>query len=327
MASSSNRKSDSSGSSAKRKRVHVGTGTVSRKASAQPETHLKGEVKSRGVRPAQKGREPRPIAPVHPKSGGRPPRAVSAKQAERIRRQRDQRRLLLLRGGMVAIAVALLWGTWSGVSRSQLFEITSVEVQGTSRLLESEVTSIAAIPDGATLLRVDSAGITDRLMQDPWIADADVSRRIPSTLRIEVVERVPVALVDTGVSFWYVDGDARVLSESGPTTASVLPTIRDLADFTAEPGKRSDSRALRNALAVLRGVDSDLAGTVKVVTAPSVDETALLTAGNVEIMIGEATQLREKSLLIANILAERGGDVVFIDVRSVERPISRGLNP
>jgi hypothetical protein len=45
----------------------------------------------------------------------------------------------------------------------------------------------------------------------------------------------------------------------------------------------------------------------------------------VEIMVGEAVLLAEKSALIAGILAEQGSGVVFIDVRSIDRPISRGL--
>lgn len=244
-----------------------------------------------------------------------------------MQRQREQRRLLLVRGSLVAVGVALLWGTWFGLSHSQFLQIETVAVTGTSRLTESEVTSIAAVPEGDTLLRVDTRAVSRRLLKDPWIADANVSRRPPSTLRIAVVERVPVALVDTGVSFWFVDGDGRVLAETTPSTSTVLPVIRDLPDFTAERGRLSDSRTLRNALAVMRGIDQEVAASVKVVSAPSVNETALLTAASVEIMVGEATQLREKSALIQDILTERGGDVVFIDVRSVERPISRGLNP
>ena len=40
--------------------------------------------------------------------------------------------------------------------------------------------------------------------------------------------------------------------------------------------------------------------------------------------MGEAVELEEKSVLVADILAAQGDRVVFIDVRSIERPISRG---
>lgn len=227
----------------------------------------------------------------------------------------------------VALAVAVVWGAWLGVSRSQLFEIERIDVTGNEQLAEAEVLASADVPEGATLLRIDEDAILDGLRANPWVAQADLSRRIPSTLRITVVERVPVALVDTGVSFWYVDGDGRVIVESTPDTSTVLPVVRDVPDFTAEPGVVSRSENLRNALAVLRGISTSLASSVKVITAPTKNETTLLTATGVEIMIGEAVRLEEKSLVVEDILAERGEQVVFIDVRSVERPISRGLNP
>ena len=57
----------------------------------------------------------------------------------------------------------------------------------------------------------------------------------------------------------------------------------------------------------------------------AVGECGMMTTDNVEIMIGRAEQLREKSVLALEIMAEQGSSVVFIDVRSLERPVSRGL--
>jgi cell division protein FtsQ len=181
------------------------------------------------------------------------------------------------------------------------------------------------LDDDETLLRVDSDAVTDRLKQNPWIADADLSRRIPSTLRIVVRERVPVAVVDTGSTFWFVEGDGRVLAESVPSSATVVPVIRDVPDFVAEPGKVSESDALRNALRALAGLEDGLRASVRTVSAPLVLETALLTTTGVEIMVGEAVNMEEKSVLIADILAAQCDRVVFSDVRSIELPISRGL--
>ena len=64
---------------------------------------------------------------------------------------------------------------------------------------------------------------------------------------------------------------------------------------------------------------------IRSITAPSVSETTLLTATGVEITVGEAVHMQEKSVIVSDILAAEGAKVVFIDVRSIERPISRGL--
>jgi hypothetical protein len=122
-----------------------------------------------------------------------------------------------------------------------------------------------------------------------------------------------------------VDSAGLVLAESLPDTSTLLPVVRDVPELSPEAGVRPDSAVLANALAVLDGISSEVLATVRAVSAPSVAETALVTADGVEIMVGEAVLLAEKSALIAGILAEQGSGVVFIDVRSIDRPISRGL--
>jgi hypothetical protein len=133
-------------------------------------------------------------------------------------------------------------------------------------------------------------------------------------------------LVDAGVSFWSVDGSGRILGqESLESTAGTLVVVRDVMGFEAAAGVVSTAPGLLNALKVLDGITPEIASMVRGISAPSVEETVLVTTGSVEIMVGEATQLAEKCALISGILAEQGENVVFIDVRSIERPVSRGL--
>jgi len=233
--------------------------------------------------------------------------------------------VLQLRVAVAVGAVVALWASWAALSGSQVFEIKRVEVTGLTTLAVDDVTARAGIEEGATLLRLDEAEVVARLLEDPWIADAELVRRWPATLRIAVTEREPAAVVDTGVTFWFVDAGGRVLSESVPSSATVLPVVRDVPDFAAEPGTVSESAILKNALEVLAGLSAELRSSVRTVSAPTINETALLTATGVEIMMGEAVRLEEKSGLVTDIMAAQGNQVVFIDVRSVERPISRGL--
>lgn len=330
MASSSHRRSGSSASSSRRKTVHVGTGTTSRKASLHPHTQVPGKKSHRGAVSAQRESSHGGVGSTAPGKRDSAAKRASArpqspKQVERKQKQARQRRVLQLRVAAVLGALFALWGLWAGLSGSQLFEIEQVDVVGNTRLTAEQVTTLAGIADGETLLRIDTDELAERLMSDPWIAGAGVSRRLPSTLQIEVKERVPLAVVDSGTTFWFVDEGGRVLAESMASSATVIPVIRDVPDFVAEPGSVSESETLRNALRVLTGLSDELRATVRTVAAPKVEETALLTASGVEIMMGEAVNMPEKSVLVTDILVAQGDKVVFIDVRSIERPISRGL--
>jgi cell division protein FtsQ len=227
----------------------------------------------------------------------------------------------LVVGAVLALSVLI-----STVRNAEVFRITSVEVTGTTRVDVAAVREMADIPPDATVFTVSEDDVRARLVLDPWIEDAQLARRLPSTLVIELVERVPAAVVDTGTEFWWVDAQGVVLGAASLDTTATTVMVRGIPDFEPVAGERSTSETLSNALAVLKGISPELRAGVRSVSAPALLETALITDGGVEVMIGEAMRLEEKSQLALRILAEEGEDVVFVDVRSLERPISRGLD-
>ena len=80
-----------------------------------------------------------------------------------------------------------------------------------------------------------------------------------------------------------------------------------------------------NALKVLGGMGAQLRASARYISAASPDETAVFTKDGIEILFGSATQMQKKDFLARQILADQKGKVVFIDVRSVDRPVWRGL--
>jgi len=253
-------------------------------------------------------------------------RVARGKRDERERRISETRRRRQIRIAIVvAVVVTIVTGTIS-LYRSQLFSIDEVQVIGAERLTVDTVRSRAAVPDDATLLRYPAQEIKERLLGYAWIAEAQVTRDFPHTLRIRIVERKPVALVDTGETFWAVDETGMVLGEQSLEETSTLPVVRDVPGLDLKAGRASTSEVLINALKVLSGISAELHGELRAVTAPSIDETTLLTTENVEILIGEGTELETKSLRALTIMRKYAGNVVFIDVRSTERdPVWRGL--
>jgi len=330
MGSSSHRKSDSSGRSTARKRVHLGTGTHSRTASAYPEAQVEGKGVTRqtdGQRDVRAHPGARRESQKRAQGSRCPePETARVKREARERRRAEAQRARRLR---LVVAVAIITAIVAlsvGIYRSDLFTIRSVEVRGLETLTTDAILALASVPESSTLLRAPLDDIAARVEDSPWVASAVVSRRLPSTLVITVEERVPAALIDTGTEFWFVDAEGVVLGLSAlETTGSVLPVIRDAPGLDPAAGQPLDSPAVENALAVLRGVSAELASIVRTVSSASVGETVLITESSIEIMVGEATRLEEKSALALSIMAEQAGTVVFIDVRSVERPISRGL--
>ncbi len=236
-----------------------------------------------------------------------------------------KRRRFRLRAAAVAAGILLVGTGCGALYRSQLLQVRRVEVVGVSHLSAAKVRALARVPSDATLIRFPADAVASRVISDPWVRSAQISRVFPDGMRIRVVERTPVAIVDVGTRFWLVDGAGFVIAEqSGEVTAAAV-VVRDVDGLDPKPGRRTTSETLLNAIAVLTGLSPPLLAQVVSVSAPSVDGTTLFTRDRVEIVFGSAAESATKDALVRRIMGELRGKVVSIDVRTTDRPTWRGL--
>lgn len=97
--------------------------------------------------------------------------------------------------GLVALS-APLWGPLL-LREVPWFRVRHVEVSGT-RLLAPHAVLAASGIDRAQNVWDDDAGWESRLRAHPAIAAAEVTRRLPGTLRVRIEEKRPVAYVEAG---------------------------------------------------------------------------------------------------------------------------------
>lgn len=119
---------------------------------------------------------------------------AESRSADRDRRA-GRRRLWWLLGGIALVAV--LAGLAATAYFSPLMSVRQVDVAGAKAVSRDEVLSVAEVPVGAPLLRVDPATIAARVARIPAVESARVERSYPSTLTIDVRERTPRVLIES----------------------------------------------------------------------------------------------------------------------------------
>ena len=268
------------------------------------------------------------------------------KRSERRERaKKNSRRFALRIVIIVGIVVALIAG-WAALYNSSAFTITNVEVEGVEHLTSSEMSQLANVPADATLLRIDTDAVRNRLMQTAWVEDATVSRVFPDTLKISVTEREIEAIVEvpnrTGstIKSWAIAKDHMWLmpipdknSEAAKTTSAQIyedaETALHITDVpygtSAEIGQICTDSNVNNALDIIAGMTTDLANHIQKVSAAGPAETTLLLDSGVEIAFGKAENIRDKERVILQILDENPDAVAYINVRMVETPTWRSL--
>ena len=221
-------------------------------------------------------------------------------------------------------ATAVLWGL-AALWRAPLLPVKAVEVTGASRLTTQSVLASAAVPAGATLPKLPKSQILARLSANPWVAEASLTRSLPGTVKITIVERTPVALVDAGgAELWLISSDGHWLARRSKEDTIAVPTVREAPGAVPIAGKATASKELKNALAVITGLSPELRGRVKTVSASTVDKTSLTLTDGIQVFVGSAEQIAKKDQLVRQILVKEK-KLVYINVRVVERPTWRGL--
>lgn len=317
MASNSHRKSGSSARSTGRKRVVIGAAETVRVRYKKDQPEVESE---RRHAPGSRDRTT--------KRTGKGPgaRMANAKRDERERRQRAlSRRRLLVSAALAVAAVAIIVGLVS-LWRAPIFSVDTIVVSGNERLSVDQVLARAKVPAGTTLLRLPKGAVVKRLLAEAWIDEVRVVRRFPHSLRIEVVERKPAAIVDAGgTNIWIVDTSGMWLAKRSAEDTGSIPVIRDIENLSPHAGVRTSSPELLNVLAVLAGLSPELRSKVRTVSAPSVDRTALILPRGIQVFFGSAEDVAKKDAVARAILAENK-NVVYINVRVVNRPTWRGLD-
>lgn len=217
-----------------------------------------------------------------------------------VRRDAGRRRLrrITLVLALVAVVVLALVAT-----RTPLLDVDRVNVAGIERTSVDDVRNAAGIRLGEPLLSIDPGAVAARVEELPWVASADVSRSWPSTVKIQVTEREPVAMVQVtndlaamiDADGWVVGVEAHAADSTDPAGPLVLTGIEE----PVAEGERLEAGA-RDALTVAVAAADRMPG---IVAAVSTDLDAELVQGGA-IRFGSLEDLDDKITAAMTVLGE-----------------------
>ncbi len=266
-----------------------------------------------------------------------------ASRAERVRASYHRH---LVKLGVILGVVAILAAGAAVLYFSDVFSIDEVKVEGVEHLTESDLKALVSVPEGETLLRVDTKAIENSLTRDAWVKSVTCNRVFPHTLQIVVTERKIAAIVEIPTSdakstqAWAISSDGmwlmaipdqntqlgQSLNQRIYEDAQNVLHITDVPyGTTAETGTKCTDGNVNNALAIVSGMTTELAGQVKTVSATDAESTKLTLESGVEIAFGPAQNIRDKERVCLQILNDNPGKVAYINVRVVDRPTWRSL--
>lgn len=235
-------------------------------------------------------------------------RRPGEREVDSPRRRPSRRRILARRWGVVAVLLAIT-GLIYLVFFTSVFGVSSVEVVGATSLSQSQVVDAAAIEPGTPLVKLDTDQVRARVAAVPKVAGVEVTRSWPGTVRIQITERSPVAVVKAADGVHLIDASG-VDFGVVPQPPAGLPA---LAVGRAAP----DDPATRGAVAVLGEIPQQLRAQVVTVSAATPGNIQLVLADGKTVKWGNAQNSAYKAAVLGPLLTRPGS--VF-DVASPELP-------
>jgi cell division protein FtsQ len=113
------------------------------------------------------------------------------------------------------------------------FEVKKVEVRNVDKMNELKVYEIVLAQKDRSMPQVDLEELRDKLTAFSWIADARVSRQLPDTLIVDIVEREPLAVWEDRGKVMLVDAEGVALE---PSPGQIDPKMLRIV------GKRANAR-------------------------------------------------------------------------------------
>lgn len=222
---------------------------------------------------------------------------------------------------VLAASTGVAWGARRYLVTSPRFGVRTVLVDGERRRTAAQVAAAGGVEVGKNVFALDLVQAGAMITQDPWIERATVTRKLPSTISISVVEREAAALAAIGGELYLVTRDGDLFKKVGEGDPSDLPVVSGILPAQVASDRRGVVLAIKRVLDVAEELER-----VGVSRRYPVEELHLEKDGSLVVTIGrEAIALSlgqppyrdkiEEASRILNEVARRkaNASVIFLD--------------
>lgn len=138
--------------------------------------------------------------------------------------------LVLLAAAAIAAILVMQVPQRIGVAFGQAvgeagFTVRRYEIRGVNRMDRQRIDAMVSTELRRAMPLVDLASLRERLLVFGWVADARVSRRLPDTLVIDIVERTPAAIWQHEQRLMLIDASGVVLEHVRLEAMPDLPLL------------------------------------------------------------------------------------------------------
>ncbi len=182
---------------------------------------------------------------------------------------------------VVAASVGAAWGAKAYITKSPRFSVKTITVEGASKLSPEAIAKAGGVAVGANVFSVDLDQARRAIEKEPYVAEATVTRKLPNTITIKVVERQPAILVSLEDKLFLATQEGHVFKELAAEDVYDLPVVTGIKPDTAVNDRDGLTLLVRRALDVIDEVNK-----TSIAKRYPVQEIHLEVDGTCELIVG-----------------------------------------
>lgn len=220
------------------------------------------------------------------------------------------------------ITLVIITGTI--LLKAPFFNLSKVEVKG-NKIIKSEKVIDNKSVIGQNIFLLDTNEIKNEILKNPYVKTAEVKRAFPNSLSVNITERKMLYEVREGELTYVLNKDLVIMSILNDSKDLSLIEIKGIKIDNKEIGKSITSK--ENITSVASKIDEEVLEGKEELLFEVLDLSDLnsikMSRGDIEIVIGKATELDEKYKLVSEIINNKNLDLKdgYIDVSFSGKPV------
>lgn len=160
---------------------------------------------------------------------------TSRKKRKKKKKVRIKYRLYLILTVLIACFIVYF------CLKSPIFNIDNISVQGNTLTSAESIISVSNISIGENIFKINDSKNEEYIQNLYFIKKAEIKRKLPSSIIIEIVEKQPLVIVNEGGNYIYVDDEMTVINEQSSNDNSDIPLLSNVEITSAEPGQKIEA--------------------------------------------------------------------------------------
>lgn len=278
------------------------------KASPSVEMPPRWEARGRGQRPPEFGApvlddSPRTVHDVPLNEADAPEVLLHLRRQKILEKRRRQRRRAMMRRRYISCGVIVLVLVML-ILRFGPVPFGEIQVRGSDQVSVSDVMVAGNIGEPLNVLQVDQEELKQRLTHDLRIEDAKVSYVLPAVLQVDIVERKPIMILQAQYSYLFIDRHGMVIDSTPSITQGRVPLVSGIQPSNLLLGDTITDANLKAAITYLDALSPDTLAQIGEINIGDSNHLLAYTIDNVQIRIGDSSQLQEKADLTGQMLKD-----------------------